>query len=177
MYKTKAKLKEWQCTDCAHAELFGACTVAFDGRDYDPPTTCPCGNEDSCKWMLLEIDAHPPAIESDSPFLKAVDQLIHLHMCEQEGIDSGMPTSEQWQKAVDDLGEEREKLRKNEKISEKIESDSVCELPNTRSVHHHVESDIKSNVPCESYSAGQDCMCETMGKCENKACLISKVKG
>lgn len=34
----------------------------------------------------------------------ALDRLIHLHMCEQEGIAYGMPTIEQWQEALDEAG-------------------------------------------------------------------------
>ncbi len=33
----------------------------------------------------------------------AAAELLHLHMCEQEGIASAMPTKDQWLKAVDDL--------------------------------------------------------------------------
>ena len=31
----------------------------------------------------------------------ALAALVHLHGCEQEGIESGMPTPEQWEQAVD----------------------------------------------------------------------------
>jgi len=34
--------------------------------------------------------------------IKAFDYLLHLHNCEQEGIESGQPTPEQWYKAVED---------------------------------------------------------------------------
>jgi hypothetical protein len=34
--------------------------------------------------------------------LGALKKLVHLHMCEQEGIASGMPTKEQWFEAVDE---------------------------------------------------------------------------
>jgi hypothetical protein len=33
--------------------------------------------------------------------LSALEQLVHLHGCEQEGLESGMPTPEQWEQAVD----------------------------------------------------------------------------
>lgn len=46
---------------------------------------------------------------------KAVDKIIHLHMCEQEGISSGMPTPEQWEKAVDDLHEANEGVKSIQK--------------------------------------------------------------
>ena len=32
--------------------------------------------------------------------LKLLKELVHLHMCEQEGLLSGQPTPEQWYKAV-----------------------------------------------------------------------------
>lgn len=34
--------------------------------------------------------------------IKAFDYLLHLHNCEQEGIESGQPTPEMWFKAVED---------------------------------------------------------------------------
>ena len=33
--------------------------------------------------------------------LNALKELVHLHMCEQEGLLSGQPTPEQWFKAVE----------------------------------------------------------------------------
>ena len=33
---------------------------------------------------------------------KVLKQLVHLHLCEQEGISSGQPTPTQWFKAVDE---------------------------------------------------------------------------
>lgn len=33
------------------------------------------------------------------------DYLVHLHMCEQEGIASGMPSPDEWIKAVDKAAE------------------------------------------------------------------------
>jgi hypothetical protein len=44
-------------------------------------------------------------------FIKAVDHLIHLHMCEQEGIGTGMPTPDDWYKAVCAVCEERRKIK------------------------------------------------------------------
>lgn len=40
-----------------------------------------------------------------SELKSAANELIHLHMCEQEGIVSGQPTSKQWLEAVDKLSE------------------------------------------------------------------------
>jgi len=36
---------------------------------------------------------------------KAAAVLVHLHLCEQEGIENGQPTPEQWTEAVDNLAE------------------------------------------------------------------------
>lgn len=33
--------------------------------------------------------------------LAALNRLVHLHLCEQEGISSGMPTVEDWYEAVE----------------------------------------------------------------------------
>lgn len=33
--------------------------------------------------------------------LEALEEFIHLHMCGQEGLSSGQPTTEQWLKAVE----------------------------------------------------------------------------
>ena len=35
----------------------------------------------------------------------ASEEILHLHLCEMEGILSGLPTKEQWLKAVDKLTE------------------------------------------------------------------------
>ena len=40
---------------------------------------------------------------ADNKLKEAAEQILHLHLCEQEGISSGMPTKEQWLKAVEDL--------------------------------------------------------------------------
>jgi hypothetical protein len=37
--------------------------------------------------------------------VSAAENLLHLHLCEQEGLQSGQPTREQWLKAVDDISE------------------------------------------------------------------------
>jgi hypothetical protein len=36
---------------------------------------------------------------------EALGRLVHLHMCEQEGMASGMPTFKEWVKAVEQAGE------------------------------------------------------------------------
>ena len=47
---------------------------------------------------------------------EALQNLVYLHMCEQEGIESGMPTSNQWFKAVEDA---EEALRKEQEQEQK----------------------------------------------------------
>lgn len=49
-----------------------------------------------------ETEANIDLIASAPDLLNALKQLVHLHMCEQEGIQSGMPTAKQWLKAVDE---------------------------------------------------------------------------
>ena len=36
---------------------------------------------------------------------KALSELVHLHMCEQEGLSSGQPTPEMWFEAVEKASE------------------------------------------------------------------------
>lgn len=53
--------------------------------------------------------------------LKASKEILHLHLCEQEGMASGKPTPEMWLKAVDKLAEaiqEVEKESKQPKLSD-----------------------------------------------------------
>jgi len=51
---------------------------------------------------------------------EALQNLVHLHMCEQEGIESGQPTSEQWFKAVEDA---EEALRKEQEQGDMTEDE------------------------------------------------------
>ena len=39
--------------------------------------------------------------EKEVDIIKALADLVFLHGCEQEGIESGMPTPDQWEQAVD----------------------------------------------------------------------------
>lgn len=36
---------------------------------------------------------------------KASEEILHLHLCEQEGLSSGQPTPKQWIEAVNKLSE------------------------------------------------------------------------
>lgn len=38
--------------------------------------------------------------ENQTPIYKALDQLVHLHHCEEEGMASGQPAPSEWRAAV-----------------------------------------------------------------------------
>jgi hypothetical protein len=44
-------------------------------------------------------------IEKSNLLFEASSEILHLHLCEQEGLSSGMPTREQWIEAVNKLSE------------------------------------------------------------------------
>ena len=48
---------------------------------------------------------------------EALQNLVYLHACEQEGVESGQPTPEQWFKVVEDA---EEALRKEQEQGEDI---------------------------------------------------------
>jgi len=50
---------------------------------------------------------------------EALQNLVYLHACEQEGVESGQPTPEQWFKAVEDAEEalRKEQEQEQENIS------------------------------------------------------------
>jgi len=45
------------------------------------------------------------ACNNHDPLTKAAQKLLHLHLCEMEGIESGQPTPDQWAEAVDELSQ------------------------------------------------------------------------
>ena len=50
------------------------------------------------------IDEYAQEVRNESkPLYIAASQILHLHLCEQEGIGSGQPTPKQWLDAVDKL--------------------------------------------------------------------------
>lgn len=67
------------------------------------------------KWVATlvsnELDgtyedaANAKLISSAPDLLEALTQLVHLHMCEQEGVESGQPTSSMWIDAVNKASE------------------------------------------------------------------------
>lgn len=73
--------------------------------------------------VAQEFNSSPSLREQ--PLREAAEQLLHLHMCEQEGLSSGQPTREQWLKAVDNLsaalaGEAEGHFLTNEELEKKI---------------------------------------------------------
>ena len=61
------------------------------------------------KALLLsnveECHANAKVMVAAPELLKALQNLVHLHLCEQEGISSGQPTPYEWLKAVEDSNE------------------------------------------------------------------------
>lgn len=49
------------------------------------------------------------------PLREAAAELVHLHSCEQEGLQSGKPTFQQWFEAVNKLSTLLSQLPTNEK--------------------------------------------------------------
>ena len=50
---------------------------------------------------LIENDLVTCLIDKADRLYNALEALVFLHGCEQEGLESGMPTPEQWEQAVD----------------------------------------------------------------------------
>jgi len=51
------------------------------------------------------LDAHTNAEAENERLKEAANRLVFLHECEQEGIESGQPTPQDWFEAVNELGE------------------------------------------------------------------------
>jgi hypothetical protein len=58
----------------------------------------------SSEWIWIK-DADATLISAAPDMLKALEQLVHLHMCEQEGMSSGQPSPADWYEAVDKASE------------------------------------------------------------------------
>lgn len=48
-----------------------------------------------------ECEANGSLIAAAPEMYEALSQLVHLHICEQEGIGCGMPTYDQWEKSLE----------------------------------------------------------------------------
>jgi hypothetical protein len=49
---------------------------------------------------LIENDLVTCLMDKTDRLYNALEALVFLHGCEQEGLESGMPTPEQWEQAV-----------------------------------------------------------------------------
>jgi len=57
---------------------------------------------DNDEDLITELEWDNARLISAAPdLLASLQHLVHLHMCEQEGISSGQPTATQWFEAVD----------------------------------------------------------------------------
>lgn len=62
-------VKHWFCVDCALGSGFKndkgfPCRAGFEYKD-EPPTECPYGNGDDCKWELHEPLPSPPQSDTE----------------------------------------------------------------------------------------------------------------
>jgi hypothetical protein len=53
--------------------------------------------------------------ENDSELLGAAERILHLHLCEQEGIGAGQPSPTDWLNAVDALSDAINNVKKQSK--------------------------------------------------------------
>jgi hypothetical protein len=56
-------------------------------------------------WLERTVSIAILSREAQAGILAALKELVHLHLCEQEGLSSGMPTKQQWLEAVDAASE------------------------------------------------------------------------
>lgn len=74
----------------------------FDGKhfpgDHQQPSLIP-----AIEW--LDESTTPSLAEENRRLREAAKELLHLHSCEQEGLQSGKPTFEMWFNAVNKLSE------------------------------------------------------------------------
>lgn len=57
------------------------------------------------RYLSGDYKANAHLIAAAPELLEALQLLVHYHLCEQEGIGSGQPTSTQWLEAVDKASE------------------------------------------------------------------------
>jgi DNA polymerase III delta prime subunit len=53
--------------------------------------------------VRVAMNETPSKLQEEDKLREAASELLHLHLCEQEGLSSGQPTREQWFTAVDKL--------------------------------------------------------------------------
>lgn len=73
----------------------------------------------SCRVVLNDlVEIHKESIlygvrltkKEMEPVVTALKDLVHLHLCEQEGLSSGAPTPKQWLESVDKAVEALNKI-------------------------------------------------------------------
>lgn len=52
-----------------------------------------------------KIHANASLVEAAPDLLEALQKLVHLHSCEQEGLSSGQPTANEWFEAVNNASD------------------------------------------------------------------------
>ncbi len=57
----------------------------------------------------MQCASNAQLISSAPDLLEALQELVHLHMCEQEGMCSGLPSADQWYKAIEKASKAIEK--------------------------------------------------------------------
>ena len=58
-------------------------------------------NHDGTQKPCKEMEANANLIAAAPDLLAALNRLVDLHLCEQEGVGAGMPTAEDWYEAVE----------------------------------------------------------------------------
>jgi hypothetical protein len=74
--------------------------ISLDGPNPHPDKYFTMPSK-SAAMELANLINQPAA----SPVREAAENILHLHLCEQEGLQSGQPTPQMWMEAVDKLSE------------------------------------------------------------------------
>jgi hypothetical protein len=120
----------------ASGELFPGCIKTMIGREltwadepveYTPglvESSAPVPHPSNTNTVLLDLATKPvECTPGESNIRKALENLVHLHMAEQEGIDFGRPTPDQWLDAVEEAVEALKSMPGEREL--KVPSDDV----------------------------------------------------